>query len=66
MRVGGDWGEDAVQLNCIIRYGTYMVWYGVVYGSLILRHEGQLCLLEVGWRHAFRSEWPFIINLTYR
>ena len=25
----------------------------------------ELCMFVVGWRHAFRSEWPFIITIPY-
>ena len=46
-----------------------MRWVGINNANLILQfallHIGfEFCVFVAGWRHALRSEWPFIIIIT--
>ena len=58
-----------VSLSCVLlavfgsRFGSMLRTYGAASLSLLLLLvcTGTGCVFVAGWRHALRSEWPFII-----
>ena len=43
--------------QCFILFCSFLLLFAFVVGGL----RFEFCVFVAGWRHALRSEWPFII-----
>ena len=48
--------------HCFILFCNFPLLFEFVVGGL----RFELCVFVAGWRHALRSEWPFIIIIIYK
>ena len=47
--------------QCFILFCSFLLLFAFVVGGLGF----EFCVFVAGWRHALRSEWPFIIIIYY-
>ena len=55
--VGGGWQPVLRFEQCFILFSSFPLLLAFVVGGLGF----EFCVFVAGWRHALRSEWPFII-----
>ena len=48
--------------QCFILFCSFPLFFAFVVGGLGF----EFCVFVAGWRHALRSEWPFIIIIIIR
>ena len=53
--------DMSINEQCFILFCSFPLLFAFVVGGLGF----ELCVFVTGWRHALRSEWPFIIIIYY-